>query len=390
MEYELKALGQIVSVSLYLTPKNPDAASIGKYKRIVKKEKERIKMEFIQAAFETGGETRIELYFRQHQQSLIQLSDTIYHSQESRSTKSIYRITNASAIRLYEELFQCLEYLLKCIETQFSKYFDLDIKIPDAHRWKMAPVIRSNLHYLQTAFKKNEVPEDLIKIACHPLDDFLLPGEVVTFRDLLFLKELQRELIAVAKERENTYSTQQIVSLMLYLNFNSIRFFNYYIEQICEAGKDYTDQIQFYSTKMKYINQVPVIPRLVYRSQLPSIRDQIGSWISEELYFLEKRQQILSQVPAQTPMVMENEPKVHTSLSVAHLSLAVKLLVDAKVITNKNHTELLKVVARNFRTDKREQISEDSLRNKSYNFDKATVDRMKDVIIGMMNMVMKY
>ncbi len=37
--------------------------------------------------------------------------------------------------------------------------------------------------------------------------------------------------------------------------------------------------------------------------------------------------------------------------------LAIKLLIDAGIIKNKNATELMKLVARNFKTDNREQIS---------------------------------
>ncbi|MBK7433504.1 MAG: hypothetical protein IPI66_06060 [Chitinophagaceae bacterium] len=63
------------------------------------------------------------------------------------------------------------------------------------------------------------------------------------------------------------------------------------------------------------------------------------------------------------------EMKVHTSLSVSHLAMAVKLLVEAKLITNTNSSDLIRMVARNFRTDRQEVISEESLRNKLYSFE---------------------
>jgi hypothetical protein len=49
------------------------------------------------------------------------------------------------------------------------------------------------------------------------------------------------------------------------------------------------------------------------------------------------------------------------------------------VIVNSNYTELLKIVAQNFKTDRIENISEDSLRNKYYNVEKGTADKMKDL-----------
>jgi hypothetical protein len=108
------------------------------------------------------------------------------------------------------------------------------------------------------------------------------------------------------------------------------------------------------------------------------------------LYCLEKQHRLNFVAPPPPHLPSDTEPKVHTSLSVAHLSMAVKLLVDSKVITNKNTSELLRMVAKNFKTDKQEQISEDSLRNKMYNVEKFNVDKMKGVIIGMLNQVRKY
>ena len=101
---------------------------------------------------------------------------------------------------------------------------------------------------------------------------------------------------------------------------------------------------------------------------------------------MEKKQQLMHF----TGEIAVAEPKIHTSLSVAHLSLAVKLLVDAKIIKNKNSTELMKLVARNFKTDSRDKISEVSLRNKSYSYEISTVDQMKDLVKGLMGVVMRY
>jgi hypothetical protein len=101
---------------------------------------------------------------------------------------------------------------------------------------------------------------------------------------------------------------------------------------------------------------------------------------------LEKKQKLFSPVIIQGEKNQDNSGKIHTNLSVSQLALGVKLLVDAKVITNKNSTELMSMVARSFKTDRQEVISEDSLRNKSYNFETATVEKLKDKIIGLLNM----
>jgi hypothetical protein len=68
----------------------------------------------------------------------------------------------------------------------------------------------------------------------------------------------------------------------------------------------------------------------------------------------------------------------------------VKLLVEAKVITNRNYTELLRIVAKNFKTDRNEELSDNSLRNKYYSVEYGTLRNMKEVLIGLINLVKQY
>ena len=150
MEYELKALEQIVSVIEHpsnLKPGKQDTALLGKYKRLAHIEKDRIKFKFIQSSFEPGSEDRIEMYFRQHQSALVQLNDISYEILK----RNVHD-------KLSKEFINCVDYLLEFIETQFPKYFDREVKIPETKRWQMAPEIKRTLKILQTSFKENGVP----------------------------------------------------------------------------------------------------------------------------------------------------------------------------------------------------------------------------------------
>ena len=102
MEYELKALEQIVSVierPSNLKPGKQDTAFLGKHKRLAHIEKERIKFKFIQASFEPGSEDRIEMYFRQHQLVLVQLTDIFYRA----SKGNVHD-------KLSKELIDCVDF----------------------------------------------------------------------------------------------------------------------------------------------------------------------------------------------------------------------------------------------------------------------------------------
>ncbi len=397
MEYELKVLEHIITVVLNpskLTLDKLNDEFLGECKLLAETEKERIMKQFTLVVFEESQESRIQLYFGKHQAILIKLADIVFNYLQPGRPDSIILLTNENSILdFYKEISQIPEELLNFIEINYPGYFDREAKIPNSARWLKSQEIKRNLKLIKKELEKFELGENLIKIICHPFEDYLTAGKNITYRHLAYLKELQQALIYFIRKNKKENANDQVCQLLLYWNFNSLRFYNYYINQLEERTKGFNtipDQIEFYSLKIKLINQLQLKSGLVFKPGLPSIKDQIGTWICEELYFLEKRQRLLYQSPLQKNEDPANEPKVQTSLSVAHLALAVKLLVESKVITNKNSSELLRMVARNFKTDRQELISEDSLRNKSYSFESATVDRLKDEIIGLMNLVRKY
>ena len=394
MEYELKVLEHIIRVVLNpsrIKSDNLNDEFLNEYKLIVDTEKERIIQQFTVMLF---GGSQVELYYRKHQTILVQLADIIFKYLQPDGPVSVYRISHEiSVINFYKELYNILEDLLNFIEMNFPEYFDMEKKIPDAKRLQMVPETKRNLKMIKNELGKFEMESNLIKITCSPLEDYLFVKKNITYRDLAYLKELQQELIYFIGKKNKVNANDQICRLLLYLNFNRLRFFNYYIRLIEEEAQkcnNISELIGFYSLKIKLINQQPVKPGIVFKPGLPAIKEQVGSWICEELYYSEKRQQLLSKLPLQKNEASSNESKIHTSLSVSHLALAVKLLVESKMITNTNSTELMRIVARNFKTDKQEVISEDSLRNKSYNFEAATVSRLKDEIIGLMNLARKF
>jgi hypothetical protein len=394
LENELKVLERLITVTLNPANLKPDKlndAFISECRLLANNEKERIKNQFTSVIFNPGSESLIEIYFRHHQTSLIKLSDTIFNYLQQKTSKSIYRLTNKSlVINFYKEILRLPEELLQFIAENYPGYFNNEIKIPDAEKWKLEPEIKSNLKQIRAALRKTDLNEEVLGITCEPIEALLSSTIETTYRELAYLKAVINELQYFINRKNGSNVNEEFSHLLLYLNYNRLRFFNYYIKELKNTGDHFNtmhDQIDFYSLQLKLINQLPVKPGLIYKPGLPSLKEQIGTWICEELYYLEKKQRLNFPAIIQGDKDWDKSGKIHTNLSVSQLALGVKLLVDAKVITNKNSTELMSIVARTFKTDRQDIISEDSLRNKSYNFETSTVEKLKDKIIGLLNMV---
>lgn len=397
MEYELKVLEHIITVVLNpsrITRGSLNDEFLNECKLHVENEKERIRKQFRVMVFGEHLQGYLESYYRKHQAILIQLADIVYFYLQPGKPESIERITNeVHILNFYKELLQIPEDLLDYIEKSYPEYFDQDLKVPEAKRWLMAPEVKRKLKATQKDMEKLEVDVELIKITCHPIEDYLLPGLLISYHQHTYLQEMQKELILFTKKKNMANVNEELCQLLLQLNFNSISFFSYYIQQLQEKANSCNtlpDSVKYHSLKLKIINQLPVKAGSVFKPGLPPIREQIGSWVCEELYYLEKQGRLLNMETGQKDEQLNSGMKVHTSLSVSHLAMAVKLLMEAKLITNTNSSDLIRMVARNFRTDRQEVISEESLRNKLYNFESATVTRLKDEIIGLMNLVRNY
>ena len=392
LENELKVLEHLIIVTLNpakLKPGKLNNTFISECRVLANTEKERIKNQFASVIFNPGSESLIEIYFRHHQTSLVKLSDTVFKYLQQKTEDSIYRVTNKSlVINFYKEILMVPEELLQFIADNYPGYFNSAIKIPDAQKWKLEPEIKSNLKQARSALLKTDLNKKVIDIICEPIEALLSATIETTYRELAYLKAFINGLQHFIVSQNSSNINEQFNHLLLYLNYNKLRLFNFYIQELKESGdhlNSVNDQIDFYSLQLKLINQLPVKPGLIYKPGLPSLKEQIGNWICEELYYLEKKHKLTFPVAMQRNNEFDNTGKIHTNLSVSQLALGVKLLVDAKVITNKNSTELMSMVAKTFKTDRQEVISEDSLRNKSYNFDTSTVEKLKDKIITLLN-----
>ena len=392
MKYELEKLDEIISVSLQprniLEQKNR-AAYLNRCRASLFTETERIKKQFLEEIFNSGDEWKNKLYIHQHQMGIIRASDQLNtHLQSGGAGVFDFVIKGRPIAEFFEGLYIYLEEILYFLESHFKQYFDLECKVPALYLKRVAREIKPGCEQLRSLLQERNVNEDLVDLICRAFKGPLDKSGKLSFMELKNLKEM---LQAILQDLPST--GDNISNLLLHLNFNSKDYFDHYVKlhiNYTNGINNTQEKIDYYSLQMKMINQVQREPGIALRPSAPSILDQIGSWISEELYFLEKRCLSGSTLTTGKNDELAGTEKIQTSLSVAHLSLGVKLLMDAGVIINDNATEMMRIVSRNFSTVKKESISEDSLRNKAYNVESGTVEGMKEVIIKLMNLVRGY
>lgn len=343
-------------------------------KELLTNEKVRIKRSLVNEAFGLKKEKYVALFIRKHQRALIRMLDELLNSPKIRAVDGI------------EIVYQSLEEILSFIETYFSKHFNLDQSVPGKYCLVARQEFKNKLRIL--AFPADSAPgSELAAIAVYPIEKFTGNEKSISFRSLAYLRELMKPIRKILERSSGSIDIRALRRSLIYLNFNSYRFFKYLTYEINAAFQEketFAEQIEYLSLQLKITNQTHVKPGLSYKPGQMSIKNQLNYWILEELAFVEKKRQLLL-LPAKRQDAVIEDFRILTDLSVQQLAYFTKLLVDTKVIKNRNLAELIRFISANTSTKRTERISHESFRTKYYNIEDSAKEFVKDLIIRLLN-----
>lgn len=309
-----------------------------------------------------------EQYIRVMQVTIVRLLDTVSNAASENSW--VYQ--SESIKNLSELLINLLHYL----RGYFGIYFDEREKIPIA----LIGIYKNEIKNLSCEYKalvseKGQGGSVLIDLIAEHFDvSECLSKPDCTFNHFLYLKEL---LAAVLKcEELSDYTLRKV---LYYFNFNSSSFVIYEFDRLVElVGKLPTKMEKISALRIEYkkMNQVAAKINYAFDGDMPSLKEQVGTWIEEEIRYCEAGHFL--QMPVNANGEIEN--KIHTTLSVAKLSLLIRILVVDKIIVNRTVAPMLKTVSKMFSTLQREEISFGSLETKYHAPDKSTIAVMKEML----------
>jgi len=273
-------------------------------------------------------------------------------------------------------LTQMLLQTIYFTQEFFGTYFDNNGKIPAF----LCSIYRKEIVKLGEKFSDaisqlQDVNPALIQLINEHFSDAVWTDRKhCSYKHFHYERELLQHLL-----KENKPTDISLRGLLYYFNFNCSSFVIYEFERLIELVTQLqtkSEKISALRTELKIINQLPARLNYSYDEDMPSLREQVSTWIEEEIRYCEAGHFI--QVPANANGEIEN--KIHTTFSVAKLSLLIRLLVVDKIIINRTIAPMLKTVSKIFSTLQREEISFGSLETKYHAPDKATIALMKEML----------
>lgn len=285
---------------------------------------------------------------------------------------NLNKTSSDSALSFIQVLLKTMHF----VQEFFGKYFDKNERVPAVlatiYNKEINGLVEKLKYVLSSSMTDNTGLSEVI------YNHFTEPTEGhqhnVTYRQLFYEKELLQELL-----KEYNFTSSSIRNMLYYFNFNCSGFVIYEFDRLVNLLtplSSKSEKINLLRSELKNINQLPVRINYYFDENMPPLKEQVSTWIAEEIKYCEAGNFIQSA----NSSVIESENKIHTTFSVAKLGLLVRLLVVDKIIINRTVAPMLRTVAKTFSTLQREEISFGSLETKYHAPDKATIGMMKEIL----------
>jgi len=382
-----KILDLVSLITVTNTCNNPEVAetNLSTLARNIIQEVENIRQELVRSVFATCSLVEVEFLIQNHQALLIRLLDEVYASKAVSPG-------NDDSEEIHNSIIDALSGLLFFIEKYFSRYFNIDDKVPLAYYSINKQEFGQQYDRLKNALQEKDVSAELVNILLLKFNatNTNQERESATYRRFIYLKELLNEIVLIQNNPKETDLDFAIEKLLIYLNYNDPAFITYVIANISNtlnSLQNIEDKTLALKFKKKQTSQINSRPGVGLYLELMPAKEQIENWIDEEVNYLLSETNFSK--PSTTLGEQVSEPKLSTSLSVPQLAFLIRILVEDKIITNTNQTEVLKFFATHFTTVKRETVSYIHLRSQYYKPISSSIEAIKSMLFKLLNVCRK-
>ncbi|WMN06891.1 hypothetical protein QYS48_34130 [Marivirga arenosa] len=387
MRYELDLFDYIVSEYFKNEKQQLSKLEFHEWKQNLLKEEERLRQSLMKMIFVNQEDKAIERQIQFYQHKLILISKEVVNKIEYLPIP-YERIIKKDDYRsqLGHVFLKILSDLLTFIENHFTKYFNQDSVVPTTYFERSSTQLRYKLFKIKELGELKRIDPPLLKIIIHNIQKAIENPKGISYRKFIYCKTFLSEMLVMfSRTTQGIKMEKQIITNLLYLNFNVFAIYNYISNRITDhyqAKSNYNEQLLQLQLFKKLINQSHIKPDFEFHSNTPSLKESLSVWIEEEIFYFKERKQLSIQYPQ--PEAAWNKAhknkKLYTTLSVSQLAYFMRLLYNANVISLESKSKLIELISDHFSTTSQRNISAKSLKNKIYSPEITTIENIQELM----------
>ena len=392
--YLLEWLDLLVTVTLNPSKTDVNEITIVQSKAIIEKTIEQtlfIQSEFKIKVFSLNKEKQIKIVVGNYHSSLIIFLDNVI---ERNHNVAFERFDLKEVINT---LISCFDELLSFIETRFSEYLSLDLRVPSTYLVVSKKKLKQKIDKLKNSATSTINDKKVTAILFDNLYSFVNSkgDEKVTFRQVLYRKQLIKELELLKVMQNEDQANATLDEILIYMNFNCRTFINYFTKCVtdkvncCENIASKMENLLFY---FKEFNQIHIKDGVILNPHQQELKIILSEWFRYEMAYLDK-QQHFSVVPFinrdrelnKTAIIDSTNDKVLCKLSTDQTALIFRAADELKILIARSMNHVFKTIVPFLSTPNKANLSYDSMRSKAY----VAEDRDKELAIDALQCIIK-
>lgn len=323
--------------------------------------------------FSVIDESTTQLVIERYHSSLIALMDCcLENSSGGCGKKPMLQMVYKSAI-------STIDSILSHLEAHYYRYLRMDLRVPATYLSVTRRELNKKVSELKAKADFNQNLQSLKAIIFKSLYKFTSSSDLhyeITFRSVLYNKELVRRLGYIDWQSEQDEVFSQLNEVLWYMNFNSKSYINFLIEYIREnvkeAGgiKEQVKRLYFYSKASKQMHQSRVA---ILNPEYHGLEHVMQKWFESEISYKEEKIKLEGIVhesgpkaPPAKELKIKEEQKVLCDLSSDQIGLIIRAADQARILIAKSMTAVFRAIVPHLSSPYKESLSYDGMRSKSY------------------------
>ena len=401
ISYELATLEELITDNLHpgklLNGNSITNEQFGKWNQQIMKEKDSIRIRLKKAIYSTTEESHRKLFIEQHQYGIWWLDKVLIEFLLPIDVEDLAETKDDSKLStLHKRCLAALQDLICFIESEFPYYFNDEESIPASRLLHFRDELKSRLAKIRKRLLKSEEDASLVELVTRDIlrrcnDE---TGSPLTYARWRYFRELFDALERMNPEGGNISHYTALIVQLVCLNFNATVFKEYLVKMIraeINAGASLNEKIEIVSFHQKEMSQLPVKSGMALTPSLSSVQHELESWLFAEMTHLEKKRSLTAGAPAvlNEPAEPYGEKGIFSQLTVKEIGLLFKVMKENDLLKNKNMKEVARLVAKDWHSKQKENISWQYLYNSMSTVEMETIKTLENKLVGLVNLLRK-
>ena len=314
----------------------------------------------------------------------VRLLQVMLGNMEGRLSAFVKGTDNPILKSLYAEIRGHLKAFLLFLEAIFPDYFDCRQKVPAVflnEKIKEVKALAAQLH--QSCCFSSDHDHAILRLVENNFNHFLSTTvDGASLCDLLYHKTLALELMKM----NGIPSDDSLKRILFFLNYNDAnlcKILGEQIEAVIKALKTKGHKISALLLEQKKIHQFPVRLDFSLRTNLPSLKDQLSQWIDEEINYLQKETNVVSESTAKPTFV-------HVPFRGTEIYLLHKAFIDSGGTSGETYKSLFGKTASHLINNNQKGFSTESLQKNADKVNYEVKDNVKRFLQKMIRNIDSY